>query len=131
MFGLVGSTAWCEPSPPGAPSNATGGTASRPVAEIDPPAAAAVILNRSVRPERRARVELDVVELRAGRRHRERPRLAAVGRLVEAAVVGVVDDVGVRRIDPQPVMIAVHALRDARAKVLPPSVDVLSGTPRM
>ena len=101
------------------------------LAEIDAAAPAAVILNRSVRPDRRARVELDVVELRAAGRHRELPRLAAVGRLVEAAVVAVVDDV---RCSPDR-----STGRDDRracpartgANVLPPSVETLSGTPRM
>ena len=78
-------------------------------AQIDPAAPAAIVLDRSVGPRRRARVERHVVELHASRRARVVPGLARIVRKIEAAVVRAVKRRRLRGIDPEAVVVAVRA----------------------
>src|SRR5579863_5356850 len=84
------------------------------VAQIDHGAITAVILRRSVDPERRVHVVGDVEE-RLRRQVGPAPRLTAVGRHTETAVVAAEHELGVLRIDPHRVVVAADAASTAAA----------------
>ena len=90
------------------------------VAEVKGHAVAARVLNRPVGVERRIVVHLDVVELRQVDLRERAPVRAAVLGHPEAAVVAVVDDLRIVRIDPEPVVVAVRRVHagERRAAVV-------------